>query len=155
MRSLASSVACRWSLIPTLGVGLALVMGASGCGGSGDESSIFSVGESSDGVEADNGGDESSADTDSGETGPKLDMDDGGQMTADDGMGTEPQCAKVDVLYVIDNSPSMYEEQLTLIQNFEVFVNDMQAALVDVESYHVGAVTSDNYFDEGSPDSSR
>lgn len=48
----------------------------------------------------------------------------------------------------------MYEEQQTLIANFATFVADMQTALADVESYHVGVVTTDNYrggglFDDG------
>lgn len=78
----------------------------------------------------------------------------GGMGTADDGMGMADTCQKVDVLYVIDNSPSMYEEQQTLIANFDAFTADMQAALVDVDSYHIGVVTSDNYVNEGFLDDS-
>jgi hypothetical protein len=63
--------------------------------------------------------------------------------------GAEPGCEKVDVLYIIDNSPSMYAEQQTLISNFGTFASEMQNALVDVEDYHIGVITTDNYVDEG------
>ncbi len=89
---------------------------------------------------------------DSATTGTLFDVG-GGQENADDGM-TSSTCQKVDVLYVIDNSPSMYEEQQTLIANFDAFVADMQTALVDVDSYHIGVVTSDNYINEGFLDDS-
>jgi hypothetical protein len=78
--------------------------------------------------------------------GPKFDL---GEQMADDGLPVSDECAKVDVLYVIDNSPSMYEEQQTLIANFGNFVTDMQSALVDVQSYHIGVITSDDYQDGG------
>ena len=66
----------------------------------------------------------------------------------DDGQIDET-CANVDILYVIDNSPSMYEEQQTLIANFGNFVADMQSALINVDSYHIGVITSDDYQDGG------
>jgi hypothetical protein len=78
--------------------------------------------------------------------GPKFDL--GGQ-TADDGIPMGDECAKVDVLYVIDNSPSMYEEQQTLIANCGNVVADMQASLGEVDSYHIGVITSDDYQDGG------
>lgn len=64
-------------------------------------------------------------------------------------MPPEDGCKKVDVLYVIDNSPSMYDEQKTLIQNFGTFTQEMQAALQNVEDYHIGVITTDNYATEG------
>jgi hypothetical protein len=48
----------------------------------------------------------------------------------------------------------MYEEQQTLIANFDAFTADMQAALANVDSYHIGVVTSDNYIEEGFLDDS-
>lgn len=81
-----------------------------------------------------------------GETeGVKLDV--GG--APDFAMPAEDGCKKVDVLYVIDNSPSMYDEQKTLIQNFGTFTQEMQAALQNVEDYHIGVITTDNYATEG------
>jgi hypothetical protein len=89
-----------------------------------------------------------------GDTGPTGDGDGDGPKfdlgeTADDGIPMSDECAKVDVLYIIDNSPSMYEEQQTLIANFGNFVADMQASLDGVDSYHIGAITSDDYQDGG------
>ena len=81
--------------------------------------------------------------------GIKLDL---GVPDASDGgmMG----CKKVDILYVIDNSPSMYDEQQTLIANFGTFVQEMQAALEKVADYHIGVITTDNYAEEGFLDDS-
>lgn len=128
-----------------------------GCNDGEGDDSIFSSGNDSPADDGDGDTDDEvgeDAETSEG-GGAKLDMAGGEeQASAEDGMGTDPSCAKVDVLYVIDNSPSMYEEQQTLIANFGAFVNDMQVALADVESYHVGVITSDNYVDEGFLDDS-
>lgn len=143
----------------------ALVMSLSACGDdggssiystSGEEAVTVTVGEASD--EIDSTGDATTnANTTNGEaedsssTGTLFDV---GMSTADDGTGMADTCQKVDVLYVIDNSPSMYEEQQTLIANFDAFTADMQAALANVDSYHIGVVTSDNYIEEGFLDDS-
>jgi hypothetical protein len=73
--------------------------------------------------------------------GLKFDLDtvpDGGLPPADTG------CSKVDLLFVIDNSGSMADEQIHLINSFPEFVAEMQAKLVDAGSYHVGVVTTDS-----------
>jgi hypothetical protein len=106
----------------------------------------------SDGPEDDDA-DSAVADPSDGESGP-ADDDDGPRFDvgAEPGSttGMEPEeCAKVDVLYVIDNSPSMGDEQQTLIANFPTFAADMQEALNGVESYQIGVITTDNYLDEG------
>ncbi len=75
-----------------------------------------------------------------------ADQDIGGVM--------DTACTKVDVLFIIDNSPSMYDEQQTMIANFDAFVADMQAALEGVKDYHVGVITTDNYVEEGFLDDS-
>lgn len=54
-------------------------------------------------------------------------------------------CNAVDFLFVIDNSGSMFAAQNNLIANFPTFINGIQDTLTDVESYHVGVVTSDDY----------
>lgn len=90
-------------------------------------------------------GGESSSSSD----GVKLDL---GVPDAGDGMMMG--CKKVDILYVIDNSPSMYDEQQTLIANFDTFVQEMQAALAEVADYHIGVITTDNYAEEGFLDDS-
>jgi len=55
----------------------------------------------------------------------------------------ETGCQKVDVVFVIDNSGSMLDEQQNLVNSFPDFVSEMQAKLEDTESYHVGVITSD------------
>ncbi len=80
---------------------------------------------------------------------PKLDanggtMGDNGIDTGDDG------CTKVDLLFVIDNSGSMADEQANLIASFPGFISAMQQELAETDGYHVGVVTSDTYiFDLG------
>jgi hypothetical protein len=54
-------------------------------------------------------------------------------------------CTKVDLLFVIDDSGSMADEQQTLVQSFPEFVAAMQAQLADADSYHIGVITSDAY----------
>ena len=49
----------------------------------------------------------------------------------------------VDILFVIDNSGSMGEEQATLAANFESFINVLDRPLVDA-SYRIGVTTTDN-----------
>ena len=59
-------------------------------------------------------------------------------------------CTKVDLLFVVDSSGSMADEQVTLVQSFPDFVTEMQTKLADTDSYHVGVITSDAYpFNEG------
>lgn len=72
---------------------------------------------------------------------PKFDLGvtpDGGLPPADTG------CKKVDLLFVIDNSGSMADEQIILVNSFPDFVSEMQTKLVDTESYHVGVISSDS-----------
>jgi len=56
-------------------------------------------------------------------------------------------CRKVDFLFAIDNSGSMSAQQTQLLNSFPGFINAIQASLDDtVDSYHVGVVSSDNYW---------
>lgn len=73
-------------------------------------------------------------------TGPKFDL-----MQVPDSTPPNPDtgCKKVDLLFVIDNSGSMADEQINLVNSFPDFVSAMQTQLVNTESYHVGVVTSD------------
>ncbi|MCH9688916.1 MAG: VWA domain-containing protein [Deltaproteobacteria bacterium] len=48
----------------------------------------------------------------------------------------------VDILFVIDNSGSMGEEQATLAQNFEAFINVLEAPEVEA-NYRLGITTTD------------
>ncbi|MCR9164329.1 MAG: hypothetical protein ACE37F_21985 [Nannocystaceae bacterium] len=54
-------------------------------------------------------------------------------------------CNAVDFLFVIDNSGSMFSAQNNLIANFPAFIDGIQATLTDVESYHVGVITTDDH----------
>ena len=49
----------------------------------------------------------------------------------------------VDILFVIDNSGSMGEEQATLAENFERFINVLEAPGVEA-NYRIGVTTTDN-----------
>jgi hypothetical protein len=64
----------------------------------------------------------------------------------DVGTPVEPEpCSKVDILFVIDDSTSMQDEQDALIAAFPQFVGDIESQLSTVASYHVGVVTTDTY----------
>lgn len=54
-------------------------------------------------------------------------------------------CERVDLLFVIDNSGSMKGEQTNLIASFPGFVEEIQTELAEVESLHIGVVTTDPY----------
>jgi len=54
-------------------------------------------------------------------------------------------CNAVDFLFVIDNSGSMDSAQDNLVANFPAFIDGIQNTLTDVESYHVGVATTDDY----------
>lgn len=54
-------------------------------------------------------------------------------------------CDKVDILFVIDNSGSMGDNQANLIRNFPKFAESIEAKLGPDVDYHVGVVTTDAY----------
>lgn len=56
-----------------------------------------------------------------------------------------PGCDKVDLLFVIDNSGSMADEQTNLVQSFPGFIDSITSQLAGADSYHVGVVTTDVY----------
>lgn len=55
------------------------------------------------------------------------------------------ECKKVDLLFVVDNSASMDDNQESLISSFPGFVAAIKQGLAKAESYHIGVVTSDAY----------
>ena len=80
------------------------------------------------------------------DSGLKLDVasdDETGMATAGD--GSDSGCEKVDLLFVIDNSGSMADEQINLVNSFPSFIADIQTTLADANGYHVGVITSDLY----------
>lgn len=54
-------------------------------------------------------------------------------------------CTKIDLLFVIDNSGSMAEEQGNLVDAFSSLVSGLQSSLAQVAEYQVGVVTTDAY----------
>lgn len=56
----------------------------------------------------------------------------------------QTQVAKVDVLWVIDNSGSMGAKQQKVKDNFDAFVAKLTAEDTDVD-YHIGVITTDTY----------
>ena len=60
-------------------------------------------------------------------------------------MEEEEGCKKVDLLFVIDNSGSMEDEQVNLVNSFPGFIDEIQTQLAGTEGYHVGVTTSDSY----------
>jgi hypothetical protein len=75
-----------------------------------------------------------------GDDGPKFDLG-----TSDVAVPTGESCQKVDLLFIIDNSGSMADEQDNITASFPGFINGMLTTLEDAESYHVGVVTTDPY----------
>jgi hypothetical protein len=116
-----------------------------------------SIGSGAMGTEgADSNGDagpESSAEGDaadsSGDGGLRLDVAPGESGPSEGGDGGADECTNVDVLFVIDNSGSMSDNQDQLIASFPGFVAGMQGALEFAESYHIGVVSSSNYPQNG------
>ncbi|MFO0605601.1 MAG: hypothetical protein U0324_20635 [Polyangiales bacterium] len=54
-------------------------------------------------------------------------------------------CDKVDLLFVIDDSGSMDDNQRSLAASFDGFIRGVRARLAGVQSYHIGVVTSEDY----------
>ena len=54
-------------------------------------------------------------------------------------------CKNVDILFVIDDSGSMGDNQESLISSFPGFVSAIKKGLSGVGSYHIGVVTTDDY----------
>jgi len=82
---------------------------------------------------------------DSSEThAPKLDVEMGTMGTGNIETGDD-SCKKVDILFVIDNSGSMADEQLNLAASVPSFIASMQQELAETEGYNIGVTTTDLY----------
>ena len=84
--------------------------------------------------------------------------DDGPEPPVTFDLGTTPDvgelddgCNAVDFLFVIDNSGSMGTAQDNLVANFPTFIDGIQSTLSEVQSYHVGVVSSDVYDGNSAP----
>jgi hypothetical protein len=116
--------------------------------GSGVETGPTSNGTSAstDGTESDGGSTQS--DESESDGGPLLDVfteTETESATAESGDADE--CTNVDILFVIDDSGSMGDNQESLIASFYGFVQGIQQNLSEAESYHIGVVTSEDYFE--------
>lgn len=75
---------------------------------------------------------------------PKLDAP--AATGGSDGIDTNSEsCNKVDLLFVVDDSGSMADEQANLVAAFPDFIATMQAELAETDGYHIGVVTTDEY----------
>ncbi|MCR9163797.1 MAG: vWA domain-containing protein [Nannocystaceae bacterium] len=83
----------------------------------------------------------SPADDDGGP--PPIDFDLG--IIPDVGEVEELGCQGIDFLFVIDNSGSMSAQQTQLLASFPGFIDAIETSLDNVDSYHVGVITSDAY----------
>ncbi|MCB9521544.1 MAG: hypothetical protein H6698_09250 [Myxococcales bacterium] len=62
-----------------------------------------------------------------------------------DAGGVNDLCRDVDILFVIDNSASMSDNQRSVVASFPGFLDAMRERLAFAVSFHVGVVTSDAY----------
>lgn len=79
----------------------------------------------------------------------RADSDDDGPDADDDDDAPAPSCEQVDILFVIDDSPSMGDNQRKLIENYAVFVEGVTALAESRANIHVGVVTTDAYEHNG------
>lgn len=122
----------------------ALIFG--GCGGEDPSNPGFSggddgvtLGQTGLGTSTGDDGDESS------ESGGGVTGGNPNPTAAGDEGGSDAGCKAVDLLFVIDNSGSMEDEQANLIASFPGFINAMKSQLSEDLGYHVGITTSDLY----------
>ncbi len=79
------------------------------------------------------------------DSGIRLDVGGGSGTGSNPGDDMTNGCKKVDLLFVIDDSGSMADEQANLAASVPGFINQIQTQLADTEGYHIGVVTSDAY----------
>jgi len=115
---------------------------------SGGETGVTSVGEDA-GADEDGGqddgvtasGTQSGGDGDGdGDGGPKFDVANGG--TAGDDGGSGNGCEKVDFLFIVDNSGSMSDEQMNLVNSFPGFISTIEQTLM-AQDYHLMVLDTD------------
>ncbi|MCA9705808.1 MAG: hypothetical protein KDK70_08175 [Myxococcales bacterium] len=123
----------RKGLVLGLGLGLSLSL-AAGCSDEG------SGGESTSGP-----GIDLSAGSTRGSDGQGDDLDvlDGSESS--EGLDATFRCNNVDFVFVVDNSPSMLDEQQFLVQGVPGFISAMQNAIPNLESFRVGVIDTDSY----------
>ena len=101
---------------------------------SGDDTGLTSA------ASEDSGGVSASADDSDGA--PKFDV--GGNSSGVDPDSGEPVegCQKIDFLFVVDNSGSMEEEQISLANSFDGFISSIQNTVM-AKDYHIMVIDTD------------
>ena len=76
---------------------------------------------------------------------------DGGELGCEDGVGEDcPGCNAVDLLFVVDNSLSMEDEQIALTQAFPSFADAILESLPEGVNIHIGVTSTEmGYSPEG------
>lgn len=92
-------------------------------------------------------------DSDGNDDGIKLDI---GNGSGGDGPNIDPDgylqsCKNIDFLFVIDNSGSMSDNQVELVASFPGFVDGIENLIPELESIHLGVVTTDDFSDNPGP----
>lgn len=103
-----------------------------GCSAAGTSSGAGADGGGGSGATSGSGG--------SGGEGTTFDPSGGGGSAGTD------ECKNVDLLFVIDDSGSMGDNQESLIASFPGFVSEIQSKLAGAQSYHIGVVTTEDYY---------
>lgn len=97
---------------------------------------------------ADEGGGVTGQLADAGGVAPLFDLG----VAPDGGAPLLPDtCRGVDLLFVVDDSGSMMEEQANLIASFPGFVAEIDTTLAHVDGLHIGVVTTDAYKHNDAP----
>ena len=146
------SKATRWA---TTAVALVLA----GCGGGGDDGFDFNTGGptagtgvnpttggTGDGSGSDDAGSGTAASTMDGD-GSDTGADSGSDGSGDDGPVVVPgePCVGVDMIFVIDNSETMAEEQARLIGSASAWVNQVNTNIPSgTEGFHIGVLSTDD-----------
>ena len=144
----------------SLALALCVGCGAENPNADGGLTSVGSLGSIGDGG---TNGDDDDDDDDDGATSADGDDDDDGMkfdvgsldipnpIDCADGVGEDcPGCTAVDLLFVVDNSLSMEDEQIALTQAFPSFADTILAALPQDVNLHVGVTSTEmGYSNEG------
>lgn len=117
---------------------LAVLLGA--CGGDDAHSPYGSGGGPDAGTSGDGGLDDAGDGGTDAETGVRFDTPDGNTGPGEG--GGDAGCKKVDFLFVVDNSGSMWDNQINLANSFPGFIATIQNTL-DAQDYHILVTDSD------------
>jgi hypothetical protein len=125
--------------------------GGGGIQGEEDDGGTDNDGDGDDGGTGDDGddgndggaGDDGDDGDDGTEAPPKFDL---GSVPDAGEIPDETGCQKVDLLFVIDNSGSMFDNQQNLVSSFPGFA-DLMMNTLEADDFNVGVVTSDSYSD--------